>query len=348
MSAPSTAGATRARPGGRTRARELGVDVARGAAVISMFVAHFAPAAGPGGVLDLSEYLTAPLFALLIGWGAQLGRGREREVWSVVVRAGVLVLVGLLLERAGAQIVVVLVWLGVLTLLAVVLVRLPSVLLVVVGGAVFVAAPRALEWAREWVLERIMAGQVTDGLLAETLELTIAGPFYRLSGMVPLACLGILLARHAGRVVTLGTLVASAAGSLALAGAQAAGSIDMAPYTGTQLVMVFEVCLVVAVVQLCRTVAPFLGGFGRLTATVGAMTLSLYVAQILVAAWYVADRPLDFRDDSWLVLAAMVVGSYALAAAWPRVVRRAPWSRGPLEGPVRAVVDLPLPRRSPR
>jgi hypothetical protein len=42
------------------RSRDLGVDVARGVAVFSMFVAHFAPSAGPGGVLILSEYLTAP------------------------------------------------------------------------------------------------------------------------------------------------------------------------------------------------------------------------------------------------------------------------------------------------
>lgn len=333
-------------PAVRAVARELGVDVARGVAVVSMFVAHFAPVAGPGEVLNLSEYLTAPLFALLIGWGAQLGRGREREAWSVVVRATVLVVVGLLLERAGAQIVVVLVWLGLLTLLAGVLVRLHTVLVAAVGVAVFVAAPRVLEQAREWVLERLMAGQPTDGLLGETLELTVAGPYYRLSGLLPLACLGILLARHSGRIVTTVTLLAAAVGAVALAGAQAADEVQMAPYTGTQLVMVFEVCLVVAVVQGCRTVAPLLGGFGRLTATVGAMTLSLYVAQVLLAAWYVADRPLEFRDDSWWVLGGMVVGSYALAAAWPRVVRRAPWSRGPLEGPVRALVDVPVPGRS--
>ncbi|WP_447646028.1 hypothetical protein [Nocardioides zeae] len=67
--------------GAGPRVRDLGIDAARGLALVSMFVAHFAPTAGPGGVLDLSEYLTAPLFAFLIGWGpSSVAAARAR--WS--------------------------------------------------------------------------------------------------------------------------------------------------------------------------------------------------------------------------------------------------------------------------
>ena len=46
------------------------MDAARGVAVISMFVAHTAPSNGTADVLYLSEFLTFPLFALLVGVGA--------------------------------------------------------------------------------------------------------------------------------------------------------------------------------------------------------------------------------------------------------------------------------------
>lgn len=46
------------------RPRHLWLDIARGAAVISMLIAHTAPV---GGVFNVTEYLTAPLFAALIG-----------------------------------------------------------------------------------------------------------------------------------------------------------------------------------------------------------------------------------------------------------------------------------------
>lgn len=39
-------------------------DLARGVAVVSMLVAHTAPV---GGILNLSEFLTAPLFAMIVG-----------------------------------------------------------------------------------------------------------------------------------------------------------------------------------------------------------------------------------------------------------------------------------------
>lgn len=46
-----------------TKNRLVWPDAARGVAVLSMFVAHVAPG---GGVILLSEFLTAPLFALLV------------------------------------------------------------------------------------------------------------------------------------------------------------------------------------------------------------------------------------------------------------------------------------------
>lgn len=40
--------------------RIIGVDLARCLALIAMYVAHVAPSAGPAGILNLSEFVTAP------------------------------------------------------------------------------------------------------------------------------------------------------------------------------------------------------------------------------------------------------------------------------------------------
>ncbi len=97
-------------------------------ALVSMYVAHVAPVPGPAHVLELSEYLTMPLFALLVGVGrpagcAPAGPGH----WAATLgRALALVGLGLALERAEAQVVIVLAHLGVLVLVAAVLARWPD------------------------------------------------------------------------------------------------------------------------------------------------------------------------------------------------------------------------------
>ena len=84
--------------------RDLTIDAARGTALVSMFIAHAAPSGGPGDVLNLSEFLTAALFATLVGAGAQQSAW-HRTPWAVtIVRGGSLIGVGLLLHELGAQV----------------------------------------------------------------------------------------------------------------------------------------------------------------------------------------------------------------------------------------------------
>ena len=93
-----------------------GLDAARGLAVVSMLVAHLSPV---GGVLDVSEYLTAPLFAVIIGisMGVRLTERRPapgRVLLDNAQRGLVLIVLGVLLQAIYAQIDVVLPYLGVL------------------------------------------------------------------------------------------------------------------------------------------------------------------------------------------------------------------------------------------
>ncbi len=320
--------------------RRADVDVVRFLALVSMYVAHVAPVPGPAHVLELSEYLTMPLFALLVGVGAQLGAHRRGVGhWtSTLVRALALVVVGLALERAEAQVVIVLVHLGVLLLVAAVLVRLPDLLVGAVGLIALLAGP--------WLVRHTPADLLLDhGWLADTVRFAVGGP-YRLLPMVLFACLGVLVARHvvAGRgarsTVVPGALglVLLVVGAVMLA-AEQRGLLDLVPYSGTLQETVLDALVATGVTLAGLALARALdrGPARRLVtglAAVGAMTLTLYTLQILWLAYDVRVLHPGAADDSWTNLAVLVVGSLVVTAAWRGVVRREPWRRGPLEGVV--------------
>src|SRR5690242_14245552 len=136
-----------------TTRRLDGLDAARGLAVVSMLVAHLCPA---GGVFNVTEYLTAPLFAVIIGvaMGVQFTERRPHAglfVLDNVQRGVILIVLGLLLQTIYAQIVVVLPYLGVLVIvlapIALLLHRMP-VLTLGVAGALAVLGPLVVDRVR--------------------------------------------------------------------------------------------------------------------------------------------------------------------------------------------------------
>ncbi len=126
-----------------TTRRLDGLDAARGFAVISMLVAHLSPA---GGVFTISEYLTAPLFAVVIGvaMGIHLADrrpGATQFLLENLQRGVLLILLGVLLQEMYFWIIVVLPYLGLLIVvlapLALLLHRAPLLTLgLAVAGAV--------------------------------------------------------------------------------------------------------------------------------------------------------------------------------------------------------------------
>lgn len=307
--------------------RRTDVDVVRFLAVASMYVAHVAPVPGPAHVLELSEYLTMPLFALLVGVGAQLGvlgadTGARRWWWSMAVRAVVLIGLGLALERAGAQVVIVLVHLGVLVVVAGLLARLPVAAVGAVALAAFVGS-----WSTE--IARAVGAD---------------GPYWPLP-MVVYATIGILLSRwwlHGSR--TRSVLVPGIVGAVllllaaAMLAAEQLGRIDLVPYSGTAQETVLDALLAAGVLGVGLAAARVLSRrapgrrFVSLLAATGAMTITLYVLQVLWLAYDVRVLHPGQRDDSWTNLAVLLGGSLVLARVWPAVVRRGAWRRGPVEG----------------
>ncbi|WP_462417702.1 DUF418 domain-containing protein [Kytococcus sp. Marseille-QA3725] len=319
------------------RLRLPALDVARGVAVISMLVAHFAPGTPLGFVTGLSEWLTAALFALLIGAGAAASRNRPlgRSLAIAAVRGLVLVVAGLLLERSPGQIDVVLVELGALTAVSPLFARLPSVVLGLVA-LVLTGVAHPLIGVARGVSNDLWVGGSPH--LARVVEILASGVHYRLTTLLIHAAIGVLVMRHLTRARRGPlALVAAVFAAAALAGlaAHRLGLASSVPYTGTPTEIAVSAGLSLLVVSLClllvRDRTPLV--LEPLRAA-GTMAMSLYVLQVAgVSAWLGTQAP-GTSDDSWVIVAVTVIASLVIPRLWQAVT---PW-RGPLEAVTDALV----------
>lgn len=331
-----------------TPSRDPAVDVVRGVALLSMFVAHVAPSSGPADILMLSEFLTMPLFAALVGVGAQLGEQRaavtgERRRWwvSLLVRAGVLIALGYGLDRLGAQVVIVLVHLGVLLLITAGLARLSTLAL----GALLPCAVAFAVWAVDWSRQEFFTDIAGQNPLGRLVWFTLGGSSYRISTMVAYALLGLLLARWLYGARSPRPGVAGAAGLAGLACAAAlllldrAHRIDVVAYSGSLPEVAHNLGLTAGVLLTVWALARALpDAVTWPVAAVGGMTLTLYSLHICWLAYAFRVLHPGQSDDSWTNLAILTAGALVMASAWRLAVRRQPWQRGPLEGIEHALI----------
>jgi hypothetical protein len=315
----------------RTPPRLEGLDAARGVAVVSMLVAHLSPV---GGLLQLSEHLTAPLFAVVIGlsMGVQLRDRGPTPGWFVLqnLERGLLLLVlGVLLQVLYSPIVIVLPALGLLIIVlapvALVLHRAPVLTLgVAVAGAVL--GPIVRDRVRaSWGGDEAVDGA---GWAGAVLDWLVLGDVHRTASFLPMALGGLAFTAVLRRATqppegyaVAGVLVAGAAAAYLLGRGAAEGA---APYSGSTAEVVGGTLLATGVV-----VASFLllraarrVGAGRWLDPVlatGRLALTAYTVQIVVLAVLGVLRG-GADDDSWLVLAsttAVVLGScWALDRGW--------------------------------
>lgn len=313
---PATASRRRP-PASGPRPRLVWLDVARGLALLSMFTAHVAPSPGPLGVLNLSEFLTAALFAALVGASVDLEADRcgwPRAAGATLVRAAALAACGWLSGFLRADVVDVLSHLAVVMLLAVLLCRLPSAVLAGLGvlaatAGVWVtrAGPQeVMDWAAPLLqagADPALVGTVVSGWLT-------SGPYrilllwaYGLFGMV----LVRLLRRSLRRTALVGAAAGAAVGAAAVFAARAQTGESPIPYTGTVAEVVLCLGLVAAALGLCAGLAPDrrpgadevvgrrgaagrrgasgVSGVSGLLAVPGSMTLTVYVAHQAYLGW---------------------------------------------------------------
>ena len=362
---------------GRRVPRLAGIDLARGVALVLMFVAHVAPSDGPLRVLLLSEFLTAPLFAMLVGIGADLAQDRVAPVLGAraflgrqLIRAAALVALGWWLAQSLAQIVIVLVPLGLLMVVCLPLAQVRTRWLAGLGVLFTVVA-----LALPMVVARLGPGAIGPGSWGEVAgRLGGWGP-YRMTAFIAYAIAGMLLVRwlqsvraRPGRVLIAG-LAAAVAMGLLLVATNVAGVVEVHAYDGTAPETLGNLCGSASIVLLCSWLAAqswFLRLPRRLVDLLvapGQMTLTLYCWQVVVLHWHGLVRPGE-RDDSWTMLVLLAGSSAALSTLW----RLMTWtglgervSRGLHRGPVEGVVEglagalfphprmsLPQPRMSPR
>jgi len=272
-----------------------------------MIIAHTSPW---GGVFNVTEYLTAPWFAMILGISLQLAWGKSREsVGEFAIRNLIrglwLIVIGIGLQALYPQIDVVLQTLGLLTIILAPFVgslsRAWAAIAVALVGAV--VSPLLMQFGRSW-----LAANPDAGLLGPVVAQFVAGDHYRVvtfvvfaaAGMVTLDVVqrGSFLRNHglkviAGLVFCAGTVYAL--GKSSPVGADA--------YSGTMPEIVGATLLSLAATWTCAWTVEILGAersrswLGAVIAA-GRMPLTAYALQILTLALVMAFWLQGQRDDT--------------------------------------------------
>ena len=151
---PSAVPAPAPRSRGERRARLIGVDAARGVALVAMMAVHLLPGSGADGEVSLAHEIArgraAAAFALLAGVALALVNGGrtplQGRAWAaagagLLVRCGCIAVLGLWLGTLGSGLAIILVNYALLFAVAIPLLGLPARALAVLAVAVTVAVP---------------------------------------------------------------------------------------------------------------------------------------------------------------------------------------------------------------
>ncbi|MGC5584880.1 acyltransferase family protein [Ornithinimicrobium sp. W1679] len=350
---------------GRGRPRLLGLDAARGLAIIGMIVVNVGPT-NADTVLERLYLLpfgrASVLFVVLAGLGMGLFMQRRsgRVLWrSLVWRVLLLLVLGLVLQTLTQRVSVILSTYALLFLLAPLVRHLGTRALVAVTGVLLVAGPVWIV-AHDVVSPGIHAQEGVD-LRTPPVDalhsLLVTGPYPLASWTVPFL-VGLLLARAdlwstaVLRRLAVWGAVAAVAGFLVadLAYAALGSRADhgwLRLLTGVAhgqmpLWLVSATGGGVFVVAVCLRISRRPGRPLRRLGVLGTYALSIYVAHVLVLAVLPPPEGLLSFPVGAAVSATMVVTFYLLALAWSRTglpgplewVLRHPWLRpAPSGGP---------------
>ncbi|WP_405690207.1 DUF418 domain-containing protein [Streptomyces sp. NBC_00057] len=217
--------------------RLIGLDLARGLAILGMFAAHVGPEPSVGGPLgwamELARGRSAALFALLAGFSLILltgrpqprtGRAGRQAVVRVLIRSAVLIALGYALVALDTDVDVILAAYGLLFVLTLPLYRLRAATLTVIAAAAALVMPQVLYLIRI----AVEGGSWADAVIAHDplaritesdgfVELFITGPYPVLTWL-PFIIAGMAVAKvDLGRPDVL-TELAMCGGALAVLG----------------------------------------------------------------------------------------------------------------------------------
>ncbi|WP_413452463.1 DUF418 domain-containing protein [Georgenia phoenicis] len=342
--------------------RIVGVDIARGLAVLGMFVAHLGDA-GPGGVHSPAWFVVADgrpsaMFAILAGLSIALFTGGRTvpqgpaltHGWlRVATRAGVVLVIGLLLTALGTPVAVILPSYAVTFLLVAPFIALRPVVVGLLAVVAAVVGPTLLAVLLRPGTRGTAPVQVErgDNLL---LDLVLTG-YYPALVWIAYMLLGLCVGRLDLRSPTVQALLGLTGLGLLLVGYGGGdylrGVVQPATPLAEQLLRTdphadatFEVvgnsgvALLVLAVVLALTTLPATARVSRTVlypvAATGAMALTAYSAHIVAIA--VLGSAVVWYPESNAVLLWFVLVTLAVCTLWTRFV-----GRGPLEWLMRLV-----------
>ena len=377
---PSSAGGHGARAGPaatalpgtppRLAGRISGIDAARAVAIVGMVAVHVGPAdvdvsTAAGWWYELPHGRSSILFILLAGVGVSLLAGdrsparRERARTALVVRAAVLLPMGLALQALGTRVAVILAYYAIYFLVALALIRLRDRALLafalawsIVGPVLYLAVVTA---EPAWFPRGAQPG--LDDPLALARVLLLTGYYPTVVWAAPLA-FGMWLGRRDLRATRTRVLMLGGGAAVAAASYLAADTLTGLAGTPGRRVPSWELLAIAephsemplwvlgATGVATAVLALFLVLCDRwpratwpLVAT-GQLALTVYVGHILVIA---AAPELLVRSEVGAAAASVVrltVVAVAASTLW-----RAYLPRGPVEWLVRLPTQALLPRR---
>lgn len=318
--------------------RIVGIDVARGLAVLGMMTAHVGPddhgPVPPGGWSQLADGRPSALFVVLAGISLALLSGGEQPVGGtdlrrararILTRAGVVLVLGLGLQALGTPVVVILPTYAVLFTLGCLVLRLRPVVLAASAAAVAVLGP---------VLRLALVDALgQDRVGADAFATLWVGEFYPVVVWLAYLLAGLALGRldlTSGRVrawaAAAGTALV-AAGHLGSHAALAAGWTTRVgtaePHSSTTFEVVGNTGVALLVVAVCLAVAARAPRLVAPVAAVGALALTAYTVHVVAIAVLGEQVVWQPRVSTWAAFLLLTTGGCWL---W-----RATLGRGPLE-----------------
>lgn len=327
--------------------RQQGVDLARGLAVIGMLAAHllwtpeFDPS-DPSTLLDVVNGRSSILFATLAGVSLAIltggrspyaGARRRSARWSIVRRAGVVWLIGVVLILTGVPVYVILPAYAILFVLALPLLSLPVAALWTIAAAIALVVP--------WVMPVLNNAPIWQNAGAAELSALIGWEYPFVLWLAFIAA-GIALGRSRLDALTTQIFMLVGGGLVAAAAYLVDGWTDpdgylgevwtSAPHSSGVLESVGSGAFAVAVLGLCLLVCrtPLTWVVLPLRA-VGTMPLTAYAGQIFAWAIVATIAVGNPGDLVWMreldPFIPFAVGTIVLCTVWALTLGRGPVER---------------------
>jgi uncharacterized membrane protein YeiB len=316
--------------------RIVGIDVARGLAVLGMMTAHVGPddrgPVPPGGFSQLVDGRPAALFVVLAGLSLGLLSGSAAPVvgtrlvqarMRILVRAVLLFALGELLVMLGTPVVVILPTYGLLFALGCLALRWSRAALLTAAGVFAVVGPpvgqaiaERLQSARPTVLTEITVGHYYPAIVWMAYLLVglaisrsdLRSSYLRRAGA--LAGVGLVVLGHGGSWVALHVL------------GWPFGLGTSAPHSSTTFEVLGNVGVAFLVIAGCLAVADRWPRALAPLAAVGALALTAYSVHIVVIAVLGKTVVYQATLDVWL---AFVLTTIGLCWLWAASVGRGPF-----------------------